>query len=101
MYSPSSSASAAIFSRSRVNENESSVMEVMKMLAHLVPVDHLAHPNPDRGGAAQRLLGALGGSHDRQQILLGGGQQLLPLAPPLIGQHRVAAHDQAFAGELG
>ena len=81
MWSPSSSFSVAILSRSRANENESSVLA------------HLAHPHADRGGAAQRLFGALRGGHKRYQIVLCGGQQLLPLALPLLGKHRIATHE--------
>ena len=71
------------------------------MLAHLALVDHLAHPHPDLSGAAQRILGTLRSGHDRRQVLLGGGQQLLPLAMALVSQHRVAAHDQPLAREVG
>ena len=55
------------------------------MLAHLVLVDHLAHHRtPMSAGATQRLFGALGGFHDGSQLVFGGNQQLLPLAPPLL-----------------
>ncbi len=92
MYSPSSSSSAAILSRSRANENDSSVMVVTKCLPTRRPMSP---------AAAQRLLCALRGRHDRYQVLLRGGQQLRLLAPPLLGQYPVAAHDEALAAKVG
>ena len=58
MYSPSSSASVAILSWSRSNENESSDGG-QEMLAHLVLVDHLTHPYADRCGATQWFLASV------------------------------------------
>ena len=46
-------------------------------------------------GAATDLLGQLG------QCRLGGLQQTLALARPLLGQERVFAHDEPLAGKLG
>ena len=70
------------------------------MLGHLVPVDHLPDAHADGRRAAQRLALAPGRRRDGRQVLLGGRQQLLPLALPFGGQQRIAAHDQPLAGEL-
>ena len=50
--------------------------------------------------AAQRVARALRGRDDLVQIGLGGREQLRALARALVGQQRVAAHDQPLAGEV-
>ena len=68
------------------------------MLAGLVGADHLADLDPDLAGALQ-AAGADAGDEGGEQFL-GGGQQVLALAGPVGGQHRVAAGDQPLAGEV-
>ena len=66
------------------------------MLAGLVLADHLAHLDADRRGAGQPA--GLDAGDEGGEQLLGRGQQVLPLAGAVGGQHRVAAGDQPLAG---
>ena len=49
-----------------------------------------------RSGLFSRRVAA----RDGREVLLGGRQQLVALAPPFGGQQRIAAHDEPLAGEL-
>ena len=69
----------------------------LEVLGHLVLADHLADGDADRVRAGEACGRHPGG--DRGEELLGGGEQVLPLAGALFGQHRVAAGDQPLAGE--
>src|SRR6185437_2859676 len=69
-----------------------------EVLAGLVCADHLADLDADRPGAGQPAR--LDPGDDGGQQPLGGGQQVLPLAGAVGGQHRVAAGDQPLAGEV-
>ena len=53
---------------------------------------------PISAAPAQPAGGDAGG--DRGEQLLGGREQVLALAGALVGQDRVAAGDQPFAGEV-
>ncbi len=68
------------------------------MLGGLVPGDHLADCDADLPGAGEPAGLDAGG--DRGEQLLGGGQQLLPGAGAVGGQHGVAAGDEPLAGEI-
>jgi len=74
------------------------------MLADLVKVNHLAHPDPDLGGAFEPALGDR--FHDRSQLELGRGKQVLALAPAFFCQTNVLADHQSLSrigriGDLG
>ena len=73
-------------------------MVTWKCLAVLYLADHLADLDPDRPGAGEPP--GLDAGDDGGEQLLGGGQQVLALAGPVGGQHRVAAGDQPLAGEV-
>src|SRR6185312_11942369 len=70
----------------------------VEVLTGLVLADHLAGLDPDLRGAAQPPGGHSAG--DGGQQLPGRLQQVLALAGALFGEHRVAAGDQALAGEV-
>ncbi|HEY3653273.1 MAG TPA: hypothetical protein VGL33_35280 [Streptosporangiaceae bacterium] len=64
----------------------------------LISADHLARLDADRPGALESARGDAG--DERGEQLLGGGQQVFPLAGAVGGQVRVAAGDQPLAGEV-
>ena len=67
---------------------------------HLAAMDHSPDAQADLGRPAQGAVLAAGRRRDGGQVLLGGGQQFLPLAAPPGGEQGVAAHDEPFAGEI-
>jgi len=71
------------------------------MLGHLALAQHGTDLQTDRILAAQGVALTLHGGLDAGEILLGRRQQLAALAPALVGQIGVAAHDQPLAGEVG
>ena len=73
-------------------------MVTWKCLLVLYGADHLADLDSDRPGASEPP--GLDAGDDGGEQLLGGGQQVLALAGPVGGQHRVAAGDQPLAGEV-
>ena len=50
---------------------------------------------PDRGGAPERLAWTSHALLDAGQLARGGIEQVVALAPALLGQRRIAAHHQA------
>jgi hypothetical protein len=72
----------------------------LEVLGHVEVVDHATHTQADGILTAQRVTSTLRGRHDLVQIELGGREQLQPLARALLGQQRVATHDQPFTGEV-
>ena len=73
----------------------------LKMFADLVTVQHAAHLHADLVSSERRAPAPLHLGRDALQLLLGGRQQLLALAPPLLGQQRVVAGDEPLAGIVG
>ena len=71
------------------------------MFLHFVRVEHLAHLERDRGGAAQRIALAPDSGLDAREVLLGRRQQLFAFAGAFGGEVGIAADDQPLAGEVG
>ena len=72
-----------------------------EVLGHLVPGDDPSHLVSELC-RIERRAGAPGGlARDAFEPCLGGGEQRLALARPLLGQQRVVARDQALAGIVG
>jgi hypothetical protein len=71
-----------------------------EVFGDLVVIDDLARPHADLGRRL-RSIRRPGHAH-RQCIQFGprGGEQLLALVPTLLGQLRVVAGHQPFAGEV-
>jgi hypothetical protein len=69
------------------------------MLGHLVAAEHGADAHANGPGVRQPAAPDLVG--DPRQRVLGGGQQGIALAPPLLGQRRIAADNQALARIVG
>ena len=67
------------------------------MLGHLVFTDDLAHPHADLVLSLQAPLLALRGRDDGLEQRLGGLEQFVSLACPLLGQQRIAAYHEALA----
>jgi hypothetical protein len=65
-----------------------------------LPGPRLAQLTATRRPGAKRPASALRGRRDLGQIGFGGGEQLDALARALLGQQRVATHDQPLAGEV-
>ena len=72
-----------------------------EVLGHLAAIEHGDRSEGDLGAAAQGPARARHDSGDGGEIVLGGGQQLGALAPPLSRQRRIAAHDEALAWVIG
>src|SRR4029077_6853167 len=70
----------------------------VEVLAGLVFIDHLARLDADLRRACQPSGLDAGGNEGQQ--LPGRGQQVLALAGPLFGEHRVTAADEPLAGEV-
>ena len=66
------------------------------MFGHLALVEDGADRLADLGRPSQRVFLAPNTSLDLAQVGLGQRQQLVALAPPLLGQQRVPAHHQPF-----
>ena len=73
----------------------------VEVLGHLVAIDDLADGDTDGIATAQRSFGRDARGPGSGELLLGGGQQLLALARPLVGQQRIAADDEPLARIIG
>jgi hypothetical protein len=82
-------------------EGEARVVDLEgEVLGHLVLVEDGADREADLGGAPQRRALAGDRGRDAGKLALGRLEQLLALAAALGGKRRVAAQDQALAGEV-
>ena len=70
----------------------------LEVLGHLLRVHHPPCPQADRGGRAQATAADHAG--DLRERLLGGRKERLALAGALLGERRVATHDEPLAGKL-
>src|SRR3954468_8251774 len=82
-------------------EREAAIGNIEReVFLHLVLVDHSSNREPNHagimlGGLAPHLIGNAGQPAFRRL------QKLLALARALLGQRRIAASDQPFAGKVG
>lgn len=72
----------------------------LKALSHFVAVQYFASAQADILFAAQGAIFAAGGLDDLLQFSSCGGQEFGPLTCPLLGQQRIVAGQQAFAGKV-
>ena len=83
-------------------EAESRIGDVeIKMLAHLVPVEHFTDCQRNLSRAPQRIALAADRGFDAAQITPGGNQQILTFAGAFGGEISVAADNQPLAGKSG
>src|SRR5438270_7572892 len=97
---PSSAASAAMAASFLAKPNASSLMLIWKC-GHLAPAQHRADGLANCRCSMQLPVRPLNARLDADQFLLGGRQQLAPLACPLLPQQRVLADHQALARKIG
>jgi hypothetical protein len=69
-----------------------------EVLGDLAPTHDGADRLADRGGTAQRPTRSADATLDVGELTFAGLEQIAALARPLLGQRRVAAHDQPLAG---
>ena len=74
---------------------------IAKCSATLAPAQHRADRLPDRGGAPERLAWTSHALLDAGQLARGGIEQVVALAPALLGQRRIAADHQARVRIIG
>ena len=71
----------------------------VEVLGHFVFGDDLADAQADPVASGEATLVAPGCGADCIKVAFGGLQEDLALARAFLGEQRVAAHDQTFAGE--